>query len=131
MSWIERFQKLNKTIGRPKSKIKVNFNHRSDALEDVAKLCNNELMKEKVKNFAEDMKGIVTKSVTIRTQTNCDIKTVLDFASFEKGFLMLNLWSEIKSEDQVKTLFLLHNDPNFPQQCDVFSFLGNSLNEDI
>ena len=126
---------MSKTVGRPKSKLEVNLNHPLDALDDVMKLCENELVKDKVNNFANCIKQITTKTDTVSTQTKCDVESVLETAlgldSFDKCFLMSSLWSEIKSEDQVKTLFLLYNDLSFHQQCDIFSFLGNSLNEAV
>ena len=126
---------MSKTVGRPKSKLEVNLNHPLDALDDVMKLCENELVKDKVNNFANCIKQITTKTDTVSTQTKCDVESVLETAlgldSFDKCFLMSSLWSEIKSEDQVKTLFLLYNDLSFHQQCDMFSFLGNSLNEAV
>ena len=42
-----------------------------------------------------------------------------------------NIWTRINLEDQVKMLFLFYNDLDLNQQSDLFSFLGDSLNENI
>ena len=64
---------MSKTVGRPKSKLESNLNRPLDALDDVMKLCENELVKDKVNNFANCIKQITTKSDTVSTQTKCDV----------------------------------------------------------
>ena len=49
----------------------------------------------------------------------------------EKSLLISNLWAHFEETDECKLLYLMYNDTNYEEQCDLFSFLGSSLNENI
>ena len=48
--------------------------------------------------------------------------------SYERSFLLSNIWLQIHEDDQIKVFFLLYQEMNKIQQSKVFALLGNSLN---
>ena len=51
-------------------------------------------------------------------------------SSYDISFMISNLWSQIDEDDQVKMIFFFYNNLKYDGQCDVFSLLGNLLNQD-
>ena len=45
--------------------------------------------------------------------------------------MISNLWSQIDEDDQVKMIFFFYINQKYDGQCDVFSHLGNLLNQDV
>ena len=59
----------------------------------------------------------------------CDNTT--NMVNFEKSFLISLLWKQVEERDQVKLMLKFYNDLSLEGQSDLFSFLGNALNEDL
>ena len=51
--------------------------------------------------------------------------------NYDKSLLISNLWVQIEETDKCKLLYLMYNNTNYEGQCDLFSFLGSSFNENI
>ena len=52
-------------------------------------------------------------------------------SSGDISYIICNLWSQIDGDDQVRIIFMFYNHLQYEEQCDVFSFLGDALNQEI
>ena len=52
-------------------------------------------------------------------------------AIYEKSHLITNLFFKIPEMDRCKLLYFMYCNMSFEGQCDMFSFLGSSLNDDL
>ena len=81
--------------------------------------------------------NITDELVTDGTQIENDtvvqsiIELTSDMCSYERSFLVSNIWTQIDTEDQVKMLYMLYCDMGVEEQSKVFALLGQSLNHSI
>ena len=94
-------------------------------MRDITKYCEqNESMKANMIIFANSLLDCFVKSEENSTQTNNDETSLIqnicelseNFTSYEKSFLMSNIWSKIHPDDQVKILFMLYCELEQEQQ---------------
>ena len=52
-------------------------------------------------------------------------------AIYEKSSLISNLFFKFPEVDRCKLLYFMYCNMSFKGQCDMFSFLGSSLNDDL
>ena len=128
--------KLKKTgPGRPKTKFEFDLLDPEESLRVLEKNVKQEKFKATVEVFGKRILRNVTEPSSIGTQTQPDIDSICeivkDFDEFEKCFLMANIMSQLSNEEKVNSIFLLYNDLEYEQQCDMFALLGNSLNQEI
>ena len=125
--------------GRPQTKLEINFNQPLEHLAEIKSMCQHANVKDNIKLFAEALLKITTEAVNNSTQTTDDepeefsvvenlSEAAAHLCSYERSFLLLNIWSQIHDDDQVKVFFLLYEEMTKYQQSRVFALLGNSLN---
>ena len=125
---------------RPSHKVEVSFTNPLRSLIHFRRFCeNNEEGSSQIRTFAESLLNLTRTSSSKSTQTDSDgsqlIQNVCEasenFTSYEKSYLVSNLWSTIHKDFQVKLLFLFYGDFDNAQQADTLALLGNSLNESM
>ena len=121
--------------GRPKTKFEFDLLDPEESLRVLEKNVKQEKFKATLEVFGKGILRNVTEPSSIGTQTQPDIDSICeivkDFDEFEKCFLMANIMSQLSNEEKVNSIFLLYNDLEYEQQCDMFALLGNSLNQEI
>ena len=126
--------------GRPTCTIELSLNNPLRCMRDITKYCQqNESLKANMILFANSLLDCFVKSETKSTQTNNDETSLMqnicelseNFTSYEKSFLLSNIWSKIHPDDQVKIIFMLYCELEQDQQENMFAFLGDSLNATI
>ena len=126
--------------GRPTCSIELSLNNPLRSMKDITRYCEqNESMKANMITFANSLLDCFVKSETKTTQTNNDETSLIqnicelseNFTSYEKSFLLSNIWSKIHPDDQIKIIFMFYCELEQGQQEDLFAFLGDSLNETI
>ena len=85
-------------------------------MKDITRYCEqNESMKANMITFANSLLDCFVKSETKTTQTNNDETSLIqnicelseNFTSYEKSFLLSNIWSKIHPDDQIKIIYVL------------------------
>ena len=128
--------------GRPRTKIEINFNNPLEHLAEIETMCRHTNIKTNIKMFAEALLKITTEAVSSSVQTTDEVLEGLEkcsvvekiseaaaqLCSYERSFLLSNIWLQIHEDDQIKVFFLLYQEMNKIQQSKVFALLGNSLN---
>ena len=130
--------------GRPSFKVEVDFNHPLDYLDNIKYLCKSEKMKANIILFATALLGLpeleyepgqIMNIIHERTPAERFIDSVFNVSqkmvNYEKSFFISKLWTTIGETDKTKMLFMFYGGLSFKGQCDLFNFLGYSLNEDI
>ena len=126
--------------GRPLSSIEFFPHNPQRSLAKILKVCRED---ENVKSNMLEFASSLTKSLVVSeersTQSenvqNSIIQSISELiencTSYEKSFLLSNIWSKIDNDDQIKMLFLHYSELEFEQQVNLFAFLGNSLNQNF
>ena len=115
--------------------MEINFTRPNECLDMPRQMsAYSDVLRENMKQFAHSILEIVSEVRDEGCQTddlsNSSMTYFLkDQTNFQKSFLISNLWTDITDEDQTKLMFMFYSNMNTSQQCDLFSFLGNSLNE--
>ena len=124
--------------GRPLSCIEFFPHNPQRSLAKILKVCReDENVKSNMLEFASSLtKSLVvseersTQSENVQTSIVQSISELIEnCTSYEKSFLLSNIWSKIDNDDQIKMLFLHYSELEFEQQVNLFAFLGNSLNQ--
>ena len=124
--------------GRPLSSIEFFPHNPQRSLAKILKVCReDENVKSNMLEFASSLtKSLVvseersTQSENVQTSIVQSISELIEnCTSYEKSFLLSNIWSKIDNDDQIKMLFLHYSELEFEQQVNLFAFLGNSLNQ--
>ena len=121
--------------GRPTCTIEFSLTNPLRSMKQIYKFCEqNEIMKANMITFANSLLDCLVKSDTKSTQTNNDETSLIqsicelseNFTSYEKSFLLSNIWSKIHQDDQIKIIFMFYCELE-----NLFAFLGDSLNETV
>ena len=115
-------------------------------------MCSNPLLKANVITFATALLSLARCSESKSCQTETEAKHLMDviyerdsaenfiesvrdcsekMVNYEKSFLIALLWEQIVEKDWVKLVLKFYNDLSLERQSDLFSLLGNLLNEDL
>ena len=130
--------------GRPSYAIEINFNHPLDSIEEIKSLSEIESIRENIINFATSLLSLAN----VKLDANFLIRHVLNnytkeifvesvchasnqMAIYEKSHLISNLFFNFPEVDKCKLLYFMYCNMSFEGQCDIFSFLGSSLNDDL
>ena len=129
--------------GRPTVKVEINFNNPLESISEIEKLCKVDKMRANIITFATALLGLADVSldpdflvtnVFDKNPTEQFIDSVCQVSdkmvNYEKSLLIYNLWVQIEETDKCKLLYLMYNNTNYEGQCDLFSFLQSSLNEE-
>ena len=54
-----------------------------------------------------------------------------NMVNFENSYLTSLLWKQMEEKDKVKLMLMFYCDLSIEGQSDLFSFLGNALNDDL
>ena len=121
--------------GRPSVKALINFNNPLESCDYIRELCKNPELKANVNIFAKALLEMSGETECSSTQTDeitdviCDLPKSM--SSGDISYIICNLWSQIDGDDQVRIIFMFFNHLQYEEQCDVFSFLGDALNQEI
>ena len=126
--------------GRPLSCIEFYPHNPQRSLEKILKVCReDENVKRNMLEFASSLTKSLLVSEERSTQSenvqNSIIQSISELTenctSYEKSFLLSNIWSKFDNDDQIKMLFLHYSELEFEQQVNLSAFLGNSLNQTV
>lgn len=121
--------------GRPSVKALINFNNPLESCDYIRDLCKNPELKANVNILAKALLEMSGETECSSTQTDeitdvvCDLPKSM--SSGDISYIICNLWSQIDGDDQVRIIFMFYNHLQYEEQCDVFSFLGDALNQEI
>ena len=121
--------------GRPRCVVEINFTRPNECLDLLRQISSSSnALRENMKQFAHSILEIVSEVRDEGCQTDEISNSSMTYflknkSDFQKSFFISNLWTDITNEDQTKLMFMFYSNMNINQQCDLFSFLGNSLNE--
>ena len=78
--------------------------------------------------------GQIMNIIHERTPAETFIDSVFNVSqkmvNYEKSFFISKLWTTIGETDKTKMLFMFYSGLSVKGQCDLFNFLGDSLNEE-
>ena len=121
--------------GRPSVKLLVNFIDPLQHCEEIKEMSRNPTKRQNVTLFAKSLLQISQSTETSSSQTKDLSEAVCELpksvSSYDILFMISNLWSQIDDDDQVKMILFFCNNFKYDGQCDVFSLLGNLLNQDV
>ena len=130
--------------GRPSYAVEINSNHSLDSIEEIKTLSEIEPIREKIINFATSLLslanveldanlliGEVLQNYTKETFVESVYHASDQMAIYEKSHLISNLFFKFPEVDRCKLLYFMYCNTSFEGQCDMFSFLGSSLNDDL
>ena len=75
--------------------------------------------------------NIIHKRTPAETFIDSAFNVSQKMVNYENSFFLSKLWTTIGETDKTKMLFMFYSGLSFKGQCDLFNFLGDSLNEDI
>ena len=130
--------------GRPRTIVEINFNHPLDSLDEIRVLCQSESIRANIVVFATGLLGLadikvdpdflmehIFKHNTKETFVDSVCRASDNMAIYEKSHLIANLFLKIPQVEGCKLLYLMYSNMGYEGQCDVFSFLDSSLNENL
>ena len=100
--------------GRTSQKVEISLTNPLRSLLHFGRFCeNNEEGCSNIKTFAESLLNLTRTSSSQSTQTDSDESFLIqnvcklseNFTSYEKSYLISNLWATIHKDFQVKLLF--------------------------
>ena len=117
--------------GRPSYKVELSLTNPNRSLQQIKLYCEqSETDRGKVQEFAKELLGLTVKSTISETQTETSVSNILEFTnnfrSYEKSFLLSNIWNTLHPDFQVKIFVVLYSDLDGAKQSEIFALLGNS-----
>ena len=98
-------------------------------------MCKYPEIKANVNLFAKALLEISGDTECSSTQTGDITEAVCELpksmSSGDVSYMICNLWSQIDGDDQVRIIFMFFNHLKYDEQCDIYSFLGDALNQEI
>ena len=124
--------------GRPSQKVEISLTNPLRSLIYFRRFCDdNDEGCSTIRTFAQSLLNLTRTSTSQSSQTESDASFMIQnvcelsetFTSYEKSYLISNLWSTLHTDFQVKLFFLFYGDFDNDQQADTLALLGDSLNE--
>ena len=122
--------------GRPSHKLELSLTNPLRSIQQIKIFCeNSENVRSKVREFADELLLLTVSTTSKETQTENSVQNIFELTenltSYEKSFLVSNIWNSLHQDFQVKLLFLLYSDFDEVQQTEMFALLGDSLNKTL
>ena len=130
--------------GRPSHSVVINFNHPLDSMGKIEALLKSEPIRENIIKFVTLLLSLadikldanllmehILRNNTKETFTYSVCQASEQMAIYEKSHLISNLCLNIPEVDRCKLLYFMYCNMSYEGQCDLFSFLGSSLNDDL
>ena len=122
--------------GRPSNKVELSLTNPVRSLVQIRAFCeNSENGNIKFREFAGELLNLTVSTAPIETQTENSVQNIFEqtenLTSYEKSYLISNIWNSLHQDFQVKLFFLLYSDFDEVQQAEVFALLGDSLNKTL
>ena len=108
-----------------------------ESYEDIVKICSNSAVRANVNWFAKLLVELTEDRTSNFTQTDSiSSEQVLEMTEknsvHEKSYMLVNLWNGIEVEEyKINMIFMFISNLKLAAQSDVFSLLGNFLNQEM
>ena len=108
-----------------------------ESYEDIVKICSNSAVRANVNWFAKLLVELTEDRTSNFTQTDSiSSEQVLEMTEknsvHEKSYMLVNLWNGIEVEEyKINMIFMFISNMQLAAQSDVFSLLGNLLNQEM
>ena len=108
-----------------------------ESYDDIVKICSNSAVRANVNWFAKLLVELSEDRTSNFTQTDSiSSEQVLEMTEknsvHEKSYMLVNLWNGIEVEEyKINMIFMFISNMQLAAQSDVFSLLGNLLNQEM
>ena len=123
--------------GRPSSKFEINLNQIEESLKKIETFSSHPSIREKLKLFSSELTKLCTTFEESETQTNNDctedniLDDVLSLTDESMGFILQNIWQNLKNDDRESFLFDFYLSQSKEDQCKFLESVGRTFNETI
>ena len=123
--------------GRPSSKFEINLNQIEESLKKIETFSSHPSIRQKLKLFSSELTKLCTTFEESETQTNNDctedniLDDVLSLTDESMGFILQNIWQNLKNDDRESFLFDFYLSQSKEDQCKFLESVGRTFNETV
>ena len=129
--------------GRPSSKFEINLKQIEESLKKIETLSSHPSIRENLKLFSSKLVNLCSTFKETGTQTDdCTednraltedniLDDVLSLKDESMGFIMQNIWQNLKKDDRESFLYDFYKSQSKQDQCKFLESVGRTLNESV